>query len=907
MEKESIDDIARSIQRHRDLEIAIEASNPAIGRYKVEYGGVIQQMWLTNKENKGGVQRTEDINGHINGTTVGNRTTITEDGLPIYKNLRLGEQLIRSTWEPTVIQTPKGTIKLLVFNSSIYKPCSESLATDITVKSPEFNNPLLYRNLSEILRKIQKLNEEISTLEEEKEDASEEEIEGLLKEIEKKKEEKKKQFEKAQSFIRNHAELRYQPILDPWQEEVKRSKIFEGSLAINGGPGTGKTTSLIQRIKFLIDKDALSEYVPDLSSEIKDKLTKQKQSWIFFSPSELLSLYLKNSMEEEGLDAANAERVKVWDNHKNQLVQQYKLFNTETQRPFLLLRNGKLKSKALLPIEGIQLKVFVDQFNTFFLNHQKEKIQKLTNQNVSRFEWKNLGQSIVNYLLKQKDYTNTEQLIRLFNNLQDNFSEESQAISEEYKRLIGRAAGAQFIKLEKDENIFKQIKALLTTLAQDKKSVQEGEEFDEEEIENLDFEETTEKNLDFDAILLTKIKTLIRKSGLIKFDSNTRFTKNDQLLLEHLKGLDQVEELARIGELAYFKKHFEGILKGVLRNLFIEIPAIYKRFRKDALKGGTSYQHSETLSELVEKDNNKRLHPNEQSFLIYFINTLIKSSYKVSRRKSNEIKHPYFEAFKAYSKPVIGIDEATDFHLIDLLAMASLADPEISAVTYSGDLMQRLTREGLRDWNDLELFDNGFEAKDLVISYRQSNRLLNLAQSIYTESTGKTADYICYLEKDDTEPSPLILIDEDEELIIEWIGKRILEIYNAYGNYIPSIAIFLPSEEVLDRFANSLGEIDELADVGIQVKACKNGEVLGHKNTVRVFSIDNIKGLEFEAVFFHNLNALSDKADLDLTIRNLYVGLSRATFYLAITSQNELPAEFNYLTDLLTTDGSWQI
>lgn len=221
MEKESIDDIARSIQRHRDLEIAIEASNPAIGRYKVEYGGEIQQFWLTNKENNGGIQDTEDITGYRNGVIPGNRTTVTEDGRPIYKNLRLGEQLIRSTWEPIVIYTPKGAIKLLVFNSSIYKPCFESLATDLTVKSPEFKNPLLYRNLSEIFKRIQKLNEDISTLEEEKKDASEEEIEGLLKEIEKKKEEKKKEFEKSMKLLMQN----YQQNL--WSLKLELEKILK--------------------------------------------------------------------------------------------------------------------------------------------------------------------------------------------------------------------------------------------------------------------------------------------------------------------------------------------------------------------------------------------------------------------------------------------------------------------------------------------------------------------------------------------------------------------------------------------------------------------------------------------------------------------------------------------------------
>jgi hypothetical protein len=115
----------------------------------------------------------------------------------------------------------------------------------------------------------------------------------------------KSYLDKAQSFIRKYAELRYQPILDPVQEEIKRSKIFEGSLIINGGPGTGKTTSLIQRIKFLISP-SIEEY-KQLNKKQKDILFNQKTSWIFYSPNELLALFLRNSMKMEKYRNFNSE------------------------------------------------------------------------------------------------------------------------------------------------------------------------------------------------------------------------------------------------------------------------------------------------------------------------------------------------------------------------------------------------------------------------------------------------------------------------------------------------------------------------------------------------------------------------------------------------------------------------
>ncbi|MBI2259662.1 MAG: hypothetical protein HYU67_12310 [Flavobacteriia bacterium] len=135
---------------------------------------------------------------------------------------------------------------------------------------------------------------------------------------------------------------------------------------------------------------------------------------------------------------------------------------------------------------------------------------------------------------------------------------------------------------------------------------------------------------------------------------------------------------------------------------------------------------------------------------------------------------------------------------------------------------------------------------------------------------------------------PLFFESENEFVKIEWLAERIVEIYQAYGQMIPSIAIFLPPNEDLSRFSKTLGQLDLLCDIGINVVPCENGQILGDKNSVRVFSIDYVKGLEFEAAFFHNIDNLFEgkkisKTDEDLLLKNIYVGLSRAAFYLGVT------------------------
>lgn len=48
-----------------------------------------------------------------------------------------------------------------------------------------------------------------------------------------------------------------------------------------------------------------------------------------------------------------------------------------------------------------------------------------------------------------------------------------------------------------------------------------------------------------------------------------------------------------------------------------------------------------------------------------------------------------------------------------------------------------------------------------------------------------------------------------------------------------------------------------LAAHNIQVIACREGQAVGQESNVRVFDIQHIKGLEFEAVFFVSIDQLA--------------------------------------------------
>jgi superfamily I DNA/RNA helicase len=86
-----------------------------------------------------------------------------------------------------------------------------------------------------------------------------------------------------------------------------------------------------------------------------------------------------------------------------------------------------------------------------------------------------------------------------------------------------------------------------------------------------------------------------------------------------------------------------------------------------------------------------------------------------------------------------------------------------------------------------------------------------------------------------------------------------------------------------------------LADKNLRAAPCPRGTLAGQDNDVRVFDVEHIKGLEFEAVFFVGVNRLA-AAKPDLFDKYLYVGATRAAMYLGLTTEEDaLPARIRSL------------
>ena len=700
------------------------------------------------------------------------------------------------------------------------------------------------------------------------------------------------------NFIIEDAQLRYQPTLNTIQNKIKRSNYFDNTiLIIEGGPGTGKTTSLLQRIKYLTDPEVIDENWNKLSTQdesiINQLINKQNPKWIFFSPSELLYLYLKDSMAKEGLIPTD-NNVKVWSNHKLLLMKQYGIFNSQGYSPFL--RHRRNSTNNLIKNDGNNCRLLIDSFTKHYLSEINNQITSLPNIDLSNANWKNEFRGFINDV-KNIKLRSIEDLVNFILNCYRNYNAKANEIRKPYSDLINKATAKRVFRFKKEDGIISQ----LTNLYKQQLSIDEPDETEEEmEDEELVF------NSEFDKWLFSKTKSIINRLCLNEISKKASLSKS-------LKGFQAIvnievtdEEVKQIGELAIFNSKFYKWFTGFTRNIFAPITSSYKRFRKSAVKNQSiTFYNTDQLVSIIEADP-KRLHTQEQAFLLGYINNVVR---KTKNKTDNQslFNHTYPSAYEIHNKYVVAVDESSDFHPIDLYAMHSLLNNKLNSFTLCGDLMQKLTFDGIETWSDIDFLDSDIDLKSLKRCYRQSPTLFNIASKIYENTKGNALDIEVEKKPIPNEPKALLYVSNQEDQKLKWIGERIIEIYNRYGKIMPSIAIFTPNKDEVNTITKELNENESLFRVGIEAVACVDGKILGDKNNVRVFDLNHIKGLEFEAVFFYDFDSVSKNSSSSIALNNIYVGLSRATYFTAIISNTELEEELEFLNNLFVKEENWQI
>ena len=933
-------EVLESIQDHTSVELKERYRNPSIGMGEVLIGHSKCKIWIVNNDFTRTTIIQRDITGGFQGTTsTGVKGEYSESGsVAIPKNREPAITLLQEYEGPFEKVFINGQRKSFIIRNSAHYRNTGSDIRDVVVGVAGQKNWSTFPLLKDALASLDRLEGEIVRKREAEEAAKRkaeelrrkqtEEAERLAREEAKRLEEEARKAEeearklqqeieaaqieretilskasKAAAFIREQMSLRRNPVLDKSQNRAKFSNMYNGAAEIiNGGPGTGKTTTMIQRLKLLIDRGDLENYIanhPDckLTNEQLDYISATANNWVYFSPNDLLKKYLQDNMNYEGLTGTN-QRTAVWtDFLKNAVRDEYHLAGQDSPFDFMI---PKKADKNIYSGDHYRI---IQNFTAFFLAQVKEKFSKVAKIDCSKFSWKIQGSIIIKESAKADTISTIPELIKFLIHIADvdkrNYAngialQTGSEIASEYNKNA-RDISDRYIQLLKrdDESKYLELVEYIKSLA--KSSHIENEEDDDVEEVEQDF-----GNLDLQ--IFNKVNALIKKMALQLVDATAKLTPAQKALVEYIKNVVKEEDLKSIADAAYFVKYISPALRGFNSYVLTPIPQYYKQYRKNMPESDKADWNADLLDEMLDKYKNKRLYNQEQDLLVGFINNICMALYRVDKKRFEETKHAYIDAYKALCRPVIGVDEATDYSIIDFYGIKSFGHFAVRSYTLCGDTMQLMKEDGITDWNVLRhplLFEQ-MEVQNLNISYRQSEELLELADKIYQEERGTKSPYECYLKGRQT-PKPLWLEIDDLEKKADWISHRVLEIVKAYDNKMPTIAVFTNTKEKADELKEAIEDCDVLNPAGIEVKVCSDNNLEGEK-TLRIFPIDQVKGMEFEAVFFYDIDDIESSS---LINKYLYVGLSRASMYLAVTSNGKSEKISNMLQKYFSEGTTW--
>ncbi len=679
-------------------------------------------------------------------------------------------------------------------------------------------------------------------------------------------------------YIRKQGEMRYSHIVDPIQTRIMSQNLFDGkTIVIKGGPGTGKTTTMIHRLSYLTDSFAIEE---DEKNKLnKYKLTslqrrqllgakKSKRDWMFFSPSQMLKDYLADAMKKEGLENTN-EKVWNWKDYCRIILQDnYHLLESKDN-------NAPFKICYLTDTLFYQDSNIVNIFTNFYLDQLREIKSKLPQVNAEGviYEWTSIAQSIQKRFEDADNY-DLAHFISLFNSLESVYNNDCKRILHERNDDLRELAEKICTLLYENNTAKSDIEDILElTSGELLEDISEDEEISEGEETIVQSKEDE---------LSTEIQKWLKSYCYSKIGDAKEVSDKHKLIEEILLPVMQDKfdnEIHQLGELMIFEQ-FAKYTRGVRAIMLVGIPSLYKKFRVYLSKTKFEGCNLKLLREIMQRKQSKELHHQEQSLLLGFINSLVKQI-KASGAKVN---HEYIDAYEEVSRPIIGIDEATDFSICDIYAMQSLLTREFNSLTLCGDMMQRMTSYGINSWSELDGVVTNITPVEMKTSYRQSKKLLEVARQLYIDTRKEIPNYKAFM-KSNKVPAPLVYVEENEFSKIDWISKRISEVNRAYGEQLPSIAIFVTDKGYIPRFIENLQKTVFFMDNKIKILDGTN-EGNTPESHICVYPIEVVKGMEFDVVFFHNID--KSDADMDLVKRYIYVGVSRAAFFLGITMNEEI-------------------
>lgn len=677
----------------------------------------------------------------------------------------------------------------------------------------------------------------------------------------------------------NKMELRDQPVLDQFQDEIFRLPI-DGRLLIVGPPGTGKTTTLILRLGQKLDRDSLLESerrLVDDAQQFEPGATSHEDSWIMFTPTVLLKQYLKEAFARQRVPASDLN-IKTWDDYRRDLA----------KNEFQVLKAATRKGNFVLSEETPSLKSTAQErlpqcFNEFdewqrdeFMRRLRDSAHELATGSVSTC--RKLGRRLEEILKSHSSDPGPD--VSLLVSLSTEIPRVRQTVGGLRDESAKKIDGALNLQLNRDSNFLDDLARYVNDIQQTHSHVEEVGE-SEIEIEIDDEENPAVHQTEREATINVYRRAVRAQARATASRRAVRSASTNRKVVEWLGDDRTLAEPDRteVGIKLLAQTQARRFMNPAARYVS-DMPRRYRTFRNRQREHGKWYN---------DGIKSNQIHPLELDFILLAILRAARG-FLSNARVVQGIADPEWSflvpVLQAYRNQVL-VDEATDFSPIQLACMAMLTHPKIRSFFACGDYNQRLTTWGTRSEDDLKWACDGIEIREIKISYRQTRQLSEFTREMML-ITGNVAPAVEPPANTDNDgPKPVLLENAANSVTAAWLAERIREI-ELFSNQLPSTAIFVNSEDDVEPVAKALNATEAMIENNIKVVACPKGQAVGQDNDVRVFDVQHIKGLEFEAVFFVAVDRLADRVPT-LFEKYLYVGATRAATYLGITCEGALP------------------
>lgn len=666
-------------------------------------------------------------------------------------------------------------------------------------------------------------------------------------------------------------QLRIAPLLDRIQDRIFRLPL-DSQIAVLGPPGTGKTTTMVRRLRQKLDLEFLEDEEKDLVKGSDADGLEHADSWILFTPTELLRLYVKEALNKEGVPAHNG-RLFTWEDYR---------WTTARDALGILRRasGGGLVMPRTPDDSWLAPEALTDQIGWFeaFDAWQAERfIQQLADeaghlQNSQDPRASALGNRVAEAIARSSG-----DVLRLLGELLGfwkDLTDFAKAQGDGVKDALTSPVNA-FVKA--DPEFLDALSGFVTEMLRE--APDDTDEEEEDDTEDAEPVPTAGRRQ-----VLELFRRAMRSLAIGQASGRLPAgTSRAGRILNFLKqrGLT-APALADAGRTLLLQRA-AGRLAGAPATYLRRFSTRYREFRRAMRAVGRWYPETAGPA--------SRAHPAEIDVIML---AMLRAGREIDQdrvltARLAERRPPLLDAIAQLRRNQVLVDEMTDFSPVQLACMAALTSMTTSSLFLSGDFNQRLTLWGSRSETDLTWVAPGLTIERIAISYRQSRKLAEfacrLARLQGAEVDDEAPEFSENLGYDPVFGSAL----ESDEMRARWLADRIREIESISDGQLPTIAVLVPDKEMLAPFTLALNR--ELAELSLQAKAYSEGESIGRDKDVRVFPIEHIKGLEFEAVFFLDVDRLAEQHP-QLFDRYIYVGATRAATFLGLTtSGTALPSQ----------------